>query len=193
MLGINGVLHRFYLPLVIMSRLLTQNPIALRFLMSETIFGSAINNRQAGNLSIEVDTIKSDLSVSNNKEADLLFWGSNERNILFIIQNPEVEYFSVEAEDAFLKTLAALKLSIKDVAVFNRGKVEKTLNEINDVLKPKICIYSEGENEAKRNIFNKFTEVDGITCLHTYSFEEMLTDTNKKRSFWNAIKGITIV
>lgn len=186
-------MDRFYLSLMKMSRLLTRNPIALRFLMSETIFSSAVENVQPENISIDNELIKSDSLLSDNNEADLLFWGSNERNIVFLILNPKENYFSSGAEDAFLKTLAALKLSLKDVAVINRGTAEKSLGEINKVMNPKVCIVCEGENEANQNIFNQITEVDGIACLYTYSFEEMLTDTNKKRSFWNAIKGITTV
>lgn len=184
---------RIYLSLVTMSRLLTENPIALRFLMSETIFSSAAENSQTENSSTVIDSIESDLSLSDNKEPNLLFWGANEKNILFLIQNPEEDYFSSEAEDAFLKTLAALKLSLNDVAVFNRRKAEKSLNEICEALNPKICIYCEEENETNKSAFNKITEVEGIACLYTYSFEEMLTDTNKKRVFWNAIKEITLV
>ncbi len=181
-------MDRFYLPLKVMSRLLTQNPIALRFLMSETIFSSVIENPP-----IESDSIKSTPLESNNMELDLLFWGSNERNILFLIHNSNEDYFSTEAEDAFLKTLAALKLNIKDVAVVNRGKTEKSFKVINAVLRPKFCVYCEGQNEANQNVFNKFTDIDGVTCLYTYSFEEMLIDTGKKREFWNAIKEITVM
>lgn len=190
MLVLNDVLDRFYLSLVKMSRLLTRNPIALRFLMSETIFSSAIEKVQPENIPIDNELIKTDSSLSDNNQADLLFRGSNERNILFLVQNQEQEYFSFEAEDAFLKTLAALKLSLKDVAVINQRIVEKSVDEVKKVMKPKVCIVCEGENTANQSIFNQIIEVDGIACLHTYSFEEMLTDTNKKRSFWNAIKRI---
>ncbi len=174
-----------------MSRLLTQNPIALRFLMSETVFRSAVENRLAEKMSI--DSIKNDLPLSDNIEPDFLFWGSNERNILFLTQNLEEDYFSIDAEDAFLKTLAALNLSLNDVAVFNRRKVDESTDRICEVLNPKICIFCEGENESNKANFNKISTVEGVACLYTFSFEEMLTDTNKKRAFWNAIKGITIV
>lgn len=193
MLRINDVLDRFYLSLLTMSRLLTRNPIALSFLMSETIFSPAVENTQPENIPIDDGLKKSECSLSNNNEADLLFWGSNGSNILFLIQNPEEKYFSYEAEDAFLKTLAALKLSLKDVAVINRGKAEKSIGEINKVMNPKVCIVCEGENKANQSIFNQIADVDGVACLYTYGFEEMLADTNKKRSFWNAIKGITTI
>ena len=189
----NSVLGRFYLSLIVMSCLLTNNPVALRFLMSETIFNTPVTNEPAERTSIHTDANKEDRSLSDNRNSELLFWGSNERNILFIIENPDEDYFSAEAEDAFLKTLTALKLNLKDVAIINQGKDEKSFAEIKKLLNPKVCIYCEGEKQATRNIFNRFTEHDEISFLHTYSFEEMLTDTNKKRGFWNAIKGITVV
>src|SRR5690554_3378608 len=179
---------------MIMSRLLTQNPIALRFLMSETIFSSAAEISTIENslphTSLQTDPQKSDLSLSENKDTEFLFWGANEKNILFLIENPNEDYFSEEAEDAFLKTLAAMKLSLQDVAVFNRGKAEYSLSEIHEKLQPKICIYCNGENERNQDAFNTLIEANGISSLTTYSFEEMLVDTQKKPNVWNCIKGI---
>lgn len=186
-------MDRFYLSLMKMSRLLTRNPIALSFLMSESIFSLAIEKVQPENTLIDNELTKTESSLPDNKAADLLFWGSNERNILFLIRNSEQSYFSSAAEDAFLKTVAALTLSLKDVAVINLEKTKNSPAEINKVMKAKVCIICEGENKANQNIFNQITEIDGVACLYTYAFEEMLTDTNKKRSFWNAIKGITTV
>ena len=180
-----------------MSRLLTQNPIALRFLMSETIFSSAAEISTIENslpqTSLQTDLQESDLSLSENKDTEFLFWGANKKNILFLVENPNEDYFSDEAEDAFLKTLAALKLSLQDVAVFNRGRAEYSLSDIQEKLQPKIVIYCNGENEHNQDTFNMLIEANGVSSLTTYSFEEMLVDTQKKRTFWNAIKGIIAV
>lgn len=175
-----------------MSQLLTQDPIAIRILMSETIFSSSSIDELPDSSQKEEDLKQSDAVLVKGANSDLSFWGSNEKKVLFLIRNSAVDYFSIEAEDAFLKTLAALKLTIDDVSIVNLARNNTPFNEIKKILSSRFCIYCEGESEANQNLFNKLFEKDGLTFFYTYSFEEMLTDVNKKRAFWNAIKEIKV-
>lgn len=175
-----------------MNQLLTQDPIAIRILMSETIFSSSGNDDLSESSLKGHDLPQSEDVLVEETNSDLLFWGSNERKVLFLVRNSIFDYFSIEAEDAFLKTLAALKLTINDVSVVNLAKTEMSFEEIKNELNAKFCIYCEGESEANRNFFNRLLEKDGLTFLYTHGFEEMLTDVTKKRAFWNAIKEIKV-
>src|SRR5690606_5086352 len=112
--------------------------------------------------------------------------------VLFLIRNSAVDYFSPEAEDAFLKTIAALKLTIDDVSIVNLAKTNTPFEVVKKALNPRFCIYCEGESEATQGRFNTLVVEDGLTFLYTYSFEEMLSDVNMKRAFWNAIKEIKV-
>jgi hypothetical protein len=176
-----------------MSRLLTQKPIAIRILMNEAIFSSPVLDELTDSSLADENLTQNGDVLFEDEDSDFLYWGSNEREMLFLLRSPTFDYFSVEAEDAFLKTLAALKLTIEDVAVVNFEKTNKSFDEVKEVLNSKICIYCDGENEENRSFFNKLVEKDGFTLLYTYSFEEMLTDINKKRAFWNAIKEINVL
>jgi hypothetical protein len=175
-----------------MSQLLTQHPIAIRILMSETIFSSSDIDELTDRSLKDHNLTQSEDILFEDANPDLLFWGSNEKKVSFLIRNSAFEYFSTEAEDAFLKTLTALKLTINDVSVVNLANNATSFDEIKKVLNSKFYIYCEGENEENRNFFNRLFEKDGLTFLYTYSFEEMLTDVTKKRTFWNAIKEIKV-
>lgn len=191
-----------------MSQLLTTNPVALRYLMSETIFNlqgedqltiksdiesekpARLEDRMEAQSKDEVDKTVSKAVVS--EEADLKRWGDHKKGILFLIRNTEHEYFSIEAKDAFLKTLSALNLTLEDIAVINLAQVEIEVKEILNRFKVSCCIFSEIESQTNTSYYNNWNERQGLKFLYTHDFEEMLTDSAKKRVFWNAIKEIKI-
>ena len=167
-----------------MSRLLTKNPIAIRQLMNEAIFSLHEEAIAPTEAIVPTETVK-------EEETPLIFWGENKANIVFFVKNELSNYFSVEAEDAFLKTLSALTLSLNEVAVVNLEKSSHSFEQIKAQLNPKFCVYLEGNTSELTESFNTFMDEGNMKVLHTYSFEEMLTETTKKRMFWNGIKEIT--
>lgn len=171
-----------------MSRLLTKNPVAIRQLMSEAIF--SLPSEESVTIAGAATVLRAEVTPVVGKAAiPLVFWGGNTERILFFVRHASFDYFSKEAEEAFLKTLTALKLSLEEVAVVNLNKTSKTIDEIKEQLHPKCCIYCEGETSEASSTFNVLEKAE-VDRLYTYSFEEMLSDPTKKRLFWNAIKEI---
>lgn len=129
-------------------------------------------------------------------ESSLQFYGDHKRNILFIVDQPGVQFFSKEAELAFLKTLEALKMALDDVAVINIAPLDQSIDfeRIQKELAPVYWIFlgSDPTNvklgEYPDNIWSKMGESQ---ILKTYSFDEMLTDVVKKKAFWSAVKLIS--
>lgn len=173
-----------------MSPLNTTNPIALQVLMSETIFGidfpdTNIENNlsEADNSGVEVK--RQDITIES--------LGENQKRILFILEDIQNDFFSKDEELAFVKTLNALKLDLKDVAVINlkdsAGKI--TFDRIKKQFNPKACVFlgfDPKRLDLKNLAENILTTEDDIQFLTSFSFEEMLNDTGKKRVFWDAIK-----
>ena len=87
--------------------------------------------------------------------------------------------------------MSALKFTLNEVAVVNLEKNTQPYDQIKAQLNPKFCIYLEGNNSNLTESFNVFMDQENVKVLYTYSFEEMLIDTTKKRMFWNGIKEIT--
>src|SRR5690606_1148128 len=97
-----------------MSQLRTDNPIALQALMSETIF---MHGMDAGPVASSVGEV---LEERQNKPSEeFIYQGNKSTGVLFILRYPDYPYFSPAAEDAFVKTLGALGLSLDNVAVVN--------------------------------------------------------------------------
>lgn len=176
-----------------MASLHTANIAALREFMTDTIFTTQ-----------DIDSLKTDqlkevpLSDQNAKgfttpKPSLDYWGSNKQGILYIIENAEYPFFSPLAEDAFLKTNKALGLSLEDIAVINLSKHALSFEQLVSFFKPTKVVLS-GVNPTKILLNNikensKFT-IDDIGCLSSYSFDEMLVNLDKKKSFWIEMKNL---
>jgi len=165
-----------------MSLLNTTNPIALQAFMSETIFGMDMTKNE-----VEEEALI-------EKEPDIIInsLGANKKNILFIVDDLNNDFFSKDAELAFIKTLGALKLAIDDVAVINYKRIGEsiTFDQIKEEFTPKACVFL-GSSPARLNLNfaeNIITNNKDIQFLNSFSFEEMLTEATKKRMFWDAIK-----
>lgn len=114
------------------------------------------------------------------------FYGKNKREYLFLTDEKQHEWMSEPAMDAFVKTLAALKLAVDDVAVLNLAKLKEPplVGHLTLVFKPKVVI----------NLGTSFTwpEQDGVKVFHASTFDVMLADAEKKRVFWATIKTLLI-
>lgn len=184
-----------------MSALNTKNSHALRSFMTETVFDidftlpSDIGADNIKAASVEENHVAEPVNPESKPKQVLQVYGSNRKNILFIVDNADVTFFSREAELAFLKTLDAMKLNLSDVAVINRASLDPDLSF--DTLKKELSpVYSVflGSNPSDLHIGeyveNIWNQHDGVHLIKTHSFDEMLTDVDKKRAFWNAVKLI---
>jgi len=166
-----------------MSLLNTTNPIALRALMSETIFGIEP-------LSSAVAFEEPELKAG---PMEIRIMGANRKNILFITESADNEFFSQDAELAFIKTLGALKLDIQDVAVVNCAAEtsQTSFDRLNKEFSPRVCVFL-GIDPRKLGLnnfaLNILWQESNTEFLYSFSFEEMLNETAKKKLFWETIK-----
>ncbi|MGK6352300.1 hypothetical protein [Parapedobacter sp. DT-150] len=169
----------------------TTDPIALRYLMTETIFDvgepveSATGREQA-------------VRAPEQLSAPLFpFYGENKRRYLFLTQEQQYEWMSDAALDAFIKTLAALKLTAADVAVLNVGALTAlpSKEDLLSFFEPKVmvCLGLPPQSLGFEIPLSPLVaDYRGITVFHTYAFDEMLIDAEKKRHFWTTIKTLLI-
>lgn len=167
-----------------MSLLNTSNPRALLYFLTETLFDVGMD------LPLPSESVASHPA---KPAVEISFFGGNEKNILFVVANQDDLFFSREAELAFLKTMNALNLDLNDVAVINLHKLDRPVffERIRKKFLPKSCIFLGSEPaEAGLNAMaaHLWKEENGVRLLKSYAFEEMLTDKQKKRMFWDAIK-----
>lgn len=165
----------------------TVDPIALRYLMTETVFGVDGNvvdvppGKREETTSAEPGAVKPDRT-----ETPFVFYGHNKRNYLFLTEERQYKWMPETAMDAFVKTLAALKLPEADVALLNLAALAEppTVDQLALFFNPKVVV----------NLGTSFTwpEQPGTTIFHTHTFADMLADAEKKHIFWTTIKKLLI-
>lgn len=163
-----------------MTILNTKNPYALRYLINDTIYKF--------NIPVESKQI---LETSTTYQ----YLGENQKHILYIVSNDEQQYFSPEALSAFSKTIGALGLSMGDVAVLNVSQQNSLIDfdQITVYFNPHKIIFS-GVSPAQFGLsdlsLNNAITMNNIRLLYTFSFEEMLYNTDKKKIFWQQVKTL---
>jgi len=171
-----------------MSQLRTDNAIALQALMSETIF---MHGMDAGPVASSVGEV---LEERQNKPSEeFIYQGNKSTGVLFILRYPDYPYFSPAAEDAFVKTLGALGLSLDNVAVVNLANTHNPndFKRIMQFFEPtKITLLGVEPISLKlpEIAHNSYMKGRIATVFNTFSFEEMFADVQKKRLFWNEFK-----
>lgn len=167
------------------SAINTTDPVALRYLMTEAVFNVEDGAITAG-VEAPQEAPQTEVVRKPDQAPQFPFYGKNKREYLFLTDEKQHEWMSEPAMDAFVKTLAALKLTADDVAVLNLAKLKEPplIDHLTLVFKPKVVV-NLGTSLA-------WPEQDGMTVFHTSAFDVMLADAEKKRVFWTTIKTLLI-
>jgi len=169
-----------------LSLINTADPIALRYLMTETIFGVATDGMTKATVETRPEASEPESARIPSPPPQFSFYGKNKRHYLFLTEDKQHEWMSEPAMGAFIKTLAALRLTTDDVAVLNVAKLAElpSIDDLSLFFSPKVVICLGVAVGA--------AEQEGLTVIDTYSFDEMLTDAEKKRLFWTTIKPLLV-
>ncbi|SFC27261.1 hypothetical protein SAMN05421747_107110 [Parapedobacter composti] len=178
-----------------MSSIQTTDPAALRYLMTETLFG--ISEEAPVKETGDGLAVAPVAPAAEAVAPKFPFYGKNGRNYLFLASEPQHEWLSSPALDALAKTLAALKLTVDDIALVNLGRLSTSpkQDDIFTFFSPRIMVSLgvplpwEGLGTPAPNTVLTY---HGITVFHTFSFDEMLADAEKKRLFWSTVKTLLI-
>lgn len=179
-----------------MTSLHTDNPVALRYLMSETIYGFDL--QEAGppkSILGEAVSSEEEPAPVAQEEPYFDFLGQNRQGYLFVVNDSAHDYMSPAALDAFQKTVQALGLQLEDIALWNRGKerLEIALEQVVERFRPAKLVFL-GQQATLHGIpsmaLDSMVTVSGIKVLLSHGFEEMLTDMEKKKSFWKLLKTL---
>ncbi|SKB58043.1 hypothetical protein SAMN05660226_02168 [Parapedobacter luteus] len=172
-----------------MSNIQTTDSVALRYLITETLFGMDEDAPVTAELSA--------VATAPAAAPQFPFYGKNVRNYLFLASDPQHEWLSVSALEALTKTLTALKLTADDIALLNLGTLSAMpqQGDIFAFFNPKIVV-SLGVSLPWEGFANPEPNTvlahQGITVFHTFTFDEMLADAEKKRLFWGTVKTLLI-
>ncbi|GGH05689.1 hypothetical protein GCM10011418_01970 [Sphingobacterium alkalisoli] len=176
-----------------LKNLLTDNPVALQALMSETIFSTGFSVQEEASSSVSNASITPQPSVSTGSAEEFIYQGDKSTGVLFILRYPEYPYFSPQAEEAFVKTIGALQLTPHNVAVVNLANAHNPndFKRIMQFFQPK-KITLLGVEPASLKLpaiaHNSYMKGKIATVFNTFSFEEMFVDVQKKKLFWGEFR-----
>ena len=165
-----------------MSEMKASDAVALQYLMTEDIY--LINEEELSTSSGE--------RTEDGPAFDYL--GENNKFMLLLIQEDGHPNLRSNELEALANILGAKRMSLKDVAIVNQRKyTSSTWKDFKDYFAcSSIVLFGIDPSEIKIRTLpkNAITELEGMQVLFTYSFAEMLNNTDKKREFWNQMKKL---
>jgi len=176
-----------------MNSLKTDNPIALKALMSETIFSTGFSVDELISKEEQSVNTAAPIAVQEAATEEFIYQGNKDKGIVFILRYEEYPYFSPGGEDAFVKTIGPLQLAPSDVAVINLANPHNP-NDFKRIMQfftpTKIILL--GVEPASLVLpaiaHNSYMKGRLATVFNTYSFEEMFVDLEKKKAFWTEFR-----
>jgi len=199
-----------------MSNLLTKNSNALRLLMTEDLYIlpenerlspikaaqlPAITNQLPGDVLVQeipeipVQEAKEALpekSAEAQKIKEFAYLGENNKYFMILIDEPKQKDISSIDKETLLKIMSAKGMELRDLAVLNLnqypGVTYTDLQEFFSFNKITLFGIDPQKIALSAQSSNQIVKLESAKILCTYSIDEMIRDTNKKREFWNVMK-----
>ncbi|HEY1061407.1 MAG TPA: hypothetical protein VGE44_06960 [Daejeonella sp.] len=196
-----------------MSNLLTQNSNALRLLMTEDLYilpeneqlisakteqASEISSQKVNDIQVpEIPALQSkevlpQKAAEPEKIREFSYLGENNKYFLILFNEPNQKDISSTQKETLLKIMSAKGLELRDLAVLNinqyPGVNYTDLKEFFSFNKIVLFGIDPRQISLPSQSSNQVVKQENAKILCTYSIDEMIKDTMKKREFWNVMK-----
>ncbi|MFC5282415.1 hypothetical protein [Pedobacter alpinus] len=137
-------------------------------------------------------TLPAQAPNKSNKNTSFNYLGENNKYILIIVNNPDVDFINKTDLDFLVKIMGAKKWTLEDVAILNMAKYDSL--DFADLKTFFACskIVTFGFNPAILNIVgavaNQKLIYNGVAVLGTWDLPKLQKDVPKKTIFWNQLK-----
>ena len=163
-----------------------ENPAALRFIMQDDVY--LLPNDKSQTNEIVTEAVIETPAVTFN------YLGKHKKSFLVIVHYPDHD-FIVDAHLTALQNILTRKdHSLDDVAIFNIAQYTGTnFEQLTGYFNPQRILVL-GKNALPQNIpatqLNQPAALAGCMVLYSFSFEEMMDNTDHKRVFWEQMKNL---
>lgn len=173
-----------------MEKLLADDLSALRLLMTEDLYKVAETHVPVP-AAIIPETV---VTQATEPEEPTVFsyLGENNKYFVILVNDQKHQHLNTTDKEALLKILQAKGMELRDVAIVNIHKHPgTTFSGLKNFFVPSRIVFfglsaeQFGIPAISANQPGKFQEVH---LLSTYSFDEMQSDVNKKKAFWQVMK-----
>lgn len=160
---------------------------ALRFILQEEIY--LLNDDKTLYTAAEAPS-----PVIETPKPVFNYLGSNKKNFLVLVNYAGHEYIQDDHLAALDSVLGRKGHAREDVAIVNLAKHDwADQQQLLAFFEPKTLVIlgnnaiPTGADEVK---FNQIEKIEDIAVLYTFSFDEMMTNVEKKKAFWEQIKAL---
>ena len=121
------------------------------------------------------------------------YLGANKKSFLVLTNYADHDFIADDHLAALESVLGRKNHSKEDVAILNIAKNAAEYATLIDYFKPQTLLIlgresvPEGIDQPKFNQIEKRSE---LTILFTFSFDDMMTNTENKRAFWEQVKTL---
>jgi len=163
-------------------------PNALRFIFQDEIYLLDEDKSSYNTISIPepAPEIKTPEPVFN-------YMGGNKKNFLVLVSYAWHEFIADDHLTALESVLGRKGYNREDVAILNIAKNSAEFELISAHFNPKILMIL-GKDAMPAGLgqpsFNTVEDRGEFKLLHTYSFDEMMSNNENKKAFWEQVKGL---
>jgi hypothetical protein len=170
-------------------KLKAEHPNALRFLLQDELY--LLNEDKSLYDSIatapqppEIETVQPNFN----------YLGNNKKNFLVLVHYTGHEFMPDTHLTALESVLSRKNHSRDDVAILNLAKhTDMDYEQISTYFEPQTLVLLGKESIPvgfEHPQFNQPENRDGLNLLYTFSFDEMMSNTDNKKAFWEQIKNL---
>ena len=158
---------------------------ALRFILQDEIY---LLNKDKSSFSGTPDP----QPEVQTKQPVFKYLGSNKKNFLILVNYDRHKFMQDDHFTALESVLGRLGHTSDDVAILNLANYDTAYEQILAHFSPKTLVVL-GRNTVPGEIdlkFNTIEQVNGVKTLLTFSFDEMMTNIDNKKAFWEQMKNL---
>ncbi|HTE00352.1 MAG TPA: hypothetical protein VK668_13760 [Mucilaginibacter sp.] len=172
-----------------------EDPIALRFIFQDELY--LLNeDKNFYNSPPESDQDEAPEPQREVKtpQVNFNYLGANKKNLLLLVNYAGYEFMQDTHLTALENVLTRMGYTRDDVAILNMAKFTGTLYEqITAYFEPQKLILlgaASLPSGLDKPAFNLPEKRENLTILYTFSFDEMMTNNDHKKAFWEQMKTL---
>jgi len=188
--------------------MIIENPAAFRFIIDEDLYLLDKDKIMIGLTAPEVVEIPPVVEVPEVAEIPLVveareviaapvidfkYLGKHQKSFLIVVHYPDREFIDDAHLTALTNILKRKELALDDVAIFNLAAHNVTFEQVTAFFKPqKVLLMGKSTllpgMEALTH--NQPKQMNDCLFLYSFSFDEMMSSNDNKKTFWEQMKGL---
>ena len=133
-----------------------------------------------------------EMPVTSETTREFSYLGENNKYFLILFNEPNQKDISSIQKETLLKIMSAKGMELRDLAVLNLYQYPGVrFNDLKEFFSfNKIVLFGVDPQQIalSSQSANQIIKIEGAKILSTYSIDEMIKDTTKKREFWSVMK-----